>query len=188
VRIKVEIDGRQYEELHVDGGASDEVIFRAFMVGDLNRRVGAPGALAPPGSVLYVVSNGKLFIEPKCIRPRLTDMLGAASRSILYAKARDELYRIYLNCLETGVDFRLVAVPDDFSVSAPGTLGPSPEDQARLYQIGTRYGAHPGTGEGWRDVPPGTDPTEQAMPRAGTKFTTAPISGGAACYPAPPGR
>jgi len=188
VRIKVEVDGRRYEELHVDGGASDEVIFRAFMVGDLNRRLGAPGAQAPPGSVLYVVTNGKLYAESKCIRPRITDALGAASRSVLYAKARDELYRIYLNCLETGMDFRLVAVPQEVHVAASGTLGPSPADQARLYQVGARFGAHPGSGEGWRDVPPGTDPAEQAMPRAGTRFTTSPVSGGAACYPAPAGR
>ena len=26
-------------------------------------------------------------------------------------KTRDELYRIYLNCLQTGMDFRLTAVP-----------------------------------------------------------------------------
>jgi len=31
VRIPIEIDGKGVRELHVDGGVSDEVIFRAFM-------------------------------------------------------------------------------------------------------------------------------------------------------------
>ncbi|MBX9584453.1 MAG: patatin-like phospholipase family protein, partial [Gemmataceae bacterium] len=35
VRLPVEVNGRRYEELHVDGGVSDEVFFRAFMVADL---------------------------------------------------------------------------------------------------------------------------------------------------------
>src|SRR5262249_45322760 len=63
VRIPVEIDGRCYEELHVDGGASDEVIFRSFMVTDANRLAGLSGAWAPPGSTLYVISNGKIYAD-----------------------------------------------------------------------------------------------------------------------------
>ena len=184
VPIKVEIDGKEYEELHVDGGASDEVIFRSFMVGDLNRLAGVPGAQAPAGSTLYVIENGKLYADPKCIRPRLTDMISASFRSIIYGKARDELYRIYLNCLETGVEFRLLATPQDYHLKSSGGLGLTSDDQHRLFELGAQLGSHPGSGEGWRDVPPGTDPSEQAMPRAGTRFTTQGGSG-AACYPPP---
>src|SRR6185436_14318621 len=54
VKIPVEIDGHTYEELHVDGGVNDEVIFRSFMVASLNQAAGVPGATAPPGSTLYV--------------------------------------------------------------------------------------------------------------------------------------
>jgi predicted acylesterase/phospholipase RssA len=171
VRIDVEIDGVKYDELHVDGGVSDEVIFRAFMVADLNRAAGVNSSAAPAGSTLYVVSNGKLYADPTCTPPRFTNMLSQSMRSIIYGKTRDELYRIYLNCLETGVDFRLTAVPQDMKLHTTGGLGLTPPDQHRLYQEGHAIGAATRMmGAGWRDLPPGTDSSERVLPRTGTRF------------------
>jgi hypothetical protein len=173
VRIEVEINGCRYDELHVDGGASDEVIFRAFMVADLNRAAGMPGAYAPAGSRLYVISNGKLYADPKCVRPHLTNTVSAAARSIIYGKTRDEMYRIYWNCLESGMEFRLTAVPQDFRLQRSGGLTVTPEDQHRLFDEGRRIGVRTTmAGDGWRDLPPGTDPSEQSLPRSGTRFVT----------------
>src|SRR5205823_12444069 len=124
VSIPVEIDGRWYEELHVDGGVNDEVIFRAFMVADLNRAAGRPGAVAPPGSALYVICNGKLYAERRCVPRRILPLFRASGRSIVYGKTRDELYRIYLNCLETGVAFRLAAVGQALPLSNEGSIQP----------------------------------------------------------------
>jgi len=173
VRIPVEINGCRYDEMHVDGGASDEVIFRAFMVADLNRAAGMPGAYAPAGSRLYVISNGKLYADSKCVRPHLTNTVSAAARSIIYGKTRDEMYRIYWNCLESGMEFRLTAVPQDFRMQQSGGLTVTTEDQHRLFQEGRAIGLRTMVlGEGWRDLPPGTDPSEQSLPRSGTRFVT----------------
>jgi len=174
VRIPVEVDGTCYEELHVDGGASDEVIFRPFMVTDLNRANGVPGSVAPAGSVLYVVNNGKIYAQPSCVSRRIFSLVNASFSSVLYGKTRDELYRIYLNCLETGVLFRATAIPQDVPVEASGMLGVSGESQQRIYRVGVEEGRRPGQAPGWRDLPAGTDPTEQTMPRSGTRFVTVP--------------
>jgi hypothetical protein len=168
----VEVDGRRYEELHADGGANDGVIFRAFMVADLNRAAGRPGAWAPSGSALYVLSNGKLYADPKCIRAGILPGVESAARSLLYGKTRDEFYRIYLNCLETGVDFRLTAIPQDLPAGGSGSLSVPREEQRRIVEAGYGVGRVAPRGEGWRDLPPGTDPSEQALPRAGTRFVT----------------
>ena len=69
VRIPVEIDGQRYEELHADGGANDEVIFRAFMVTDLNRAAGIPGGYAPAGSTLYVSTTASCTPTPTAPGP-----------------------------------------------------------------------------------------------------------------------
>ncbi len=174
VRIPVEIDGAVYEELHVDGGVSDEVVFRAFMVADLNRRRGIDSAFAPPGSALYIISNGKLYADPDCVEPRIARMIGASFRTVIYGKTRDELYRIYLNCLETGVEFRVAAIPQDVRLGEQGSLQLSRKDQERLFAEGFRTGSEPIVGRGWRDMPPGTNPAEQALPRSGTRFATPP--------------
>ncbi|MBN9520640.1 patatin-like phospholipase family protein [bacterium] len=175
VRIPVEVDGRHYEELHVDGGACDEVVFRPFMVADLNRANGIPGCVAPAGSVLYIVSNGKLYAEAACVRPRILSLLNASFRSVIYGKSRDELYRIYLNCLETGVMFRATAVPQDLYLGGSGGgLDLDDETQTRLFQAGLELGRRPGVGVDWLDLPPGAELHEQEMPRSGTRFMTTP--------------
>jgi hypothetical protein len=172
VRIPVEVDGRRYEELHGDGGANDSVIFQPFMLADVNRAAGRPGAWAPAGSTLYVLDNGKLYADPKCVKPRILPEVNAAARSLLYGKTRDELDRIYLKCLETGVDFRLTAIPQDLPVGVSGSLYVSREEQRRMVAAGYAAGRVAPHGPGWREFPPGTDPSEQVLPRAGTRFVT----------------
>jgi Patatin-like phospholipase len=170
VRLPIEIDGKRYEEWHVDGAASTEVFFRPFMVGDLNRVAGFHGALAPPGSTLYIISNGKLFPSHHCVRG-LFGALSASTTSIISNKTRDELFRIYLHGMETGVSFRLTAVPQDLPVDA-GALNLSVEDQKLLYSTGYLIGRHAPEGEHWRDAPPEIDPAEQVLPRSGTHFNS----------------
>ncbi|QDU22693.1 patatin-like phospholipase family protein [Urbifossiella limnaea] len=174
VRIPVEVDGHCYDELHVDGAASDEVIFRRVMVEELNRANGLPGSVAPAGSVLYVLNNGKVYAEPSCVPRRVFPLVSASFASVRYGKSRDELFRVYLNCLETGVLFRSTALPQDVPVDGAGPLGVSNESQRRFYQAGVEEGRRPGAAPGWRDLPVGADPGEQTMPRAGTRFVTEP--------------
>jgi len=169
VRIPVEIDGCCYEELHVDGGVCDEVLFQPFMVAERNRAAGVSGAQAPPGSTLYVVNNGKMYVDPTCVRTNLIPQLSAAARTTFYAKARDELFRIYLVCLESGVAFRTTAVPQELEVGTDA-LGLDRADQERLYEVGRGIGHVTPAGAAWRDLPPGTEPSEQTLPRSGTKF------------------
>lgn len=184
VRLPVEVNGQKYEELHVDGGVSDEVFFRAFMVADLNRLNGLPGGVAPPGSTLYLVNNGKMYADPSCVSPRVGPLLGATYRSVIYGKTRDELYRIYLNCLATGVGFRHTAIPQEYDMGGGGALGLSDEDQQRLFDLGRGIGRFAGEGGPWRTLPPGTDTSEQVLPRSGTRFATPDRANGAGapCY------
>jgi predicted patatin/cPLA2 family phospholipase len=174
VKLDVEIDGRRYEELHVDGGVSDGVIFRAFMVADLNRANGNPSSILPAGSTLYIINNGKLYADRTCTEPRVRNMLSQSARAILYGKTRDEFYRIYLNCISTGVDFRLTAIPQEVQLATgSGSLGVTPNQQQQLFNEGYTIGSRTRMmGEEWRDVPPGTDMSEQVMPRTGVRFAS----------------
>jgi hypothetical protein len=182
VRIEVDIDGVRYDELHVDGGASDEVLFRSYMVGDLNRARGVPGAMAPLGSTLHVVNNSKLFSQPGCVKG-FFQIVSASTKSIVYHKSRDELHRIFLACLLTGVEFHSTEVPRDLDVSS-SALDLTKEEQRLLFATGRGFGPRAMTGgDGWRDAPPGSNPALQGLPRAGTHFA----SGGEGAKPAPAG-
>ena len=182
VKIPIHIDGVHYDELHSDGGVCDEVIFRSFMVGDLNRARGVPGAMAPLGSTLHILNNGKLFSNPGCVRG-FFQIVSASFKTMLYHKSRDELHRIFLTCLVTGVEFHSTEVPRNLPVTS-STLDLSKEEQQLLFETGRGFGPRAMTGgEGWRDVPPGGDPAKQGLPRAGTHFA----SGGEGAKPAPVG-
>lgn len=172
ILITVEIDGQRYEELHVDGGVSDNNIFRAFMVADLNRANGVPGAWAAPGSTLYAINNGKFYADPTCLRG-VFSVVGATFETLLSNKTRDELNRMYLNCLQTGVAFRATAVPQDLDIPR-NSLDLKAEDQRRLFDAGRRAGRAGVTGANWRTTPPGADVSEQAVPRSGTRFASPP--------------
>ncbi|MFO0841773.1 MAG: patatin-like phospholipase family protein [Gemmataceae bacterium] len=185
VELPVEIDGKCHTELHTDGATADDVFFRDFMVADLNRAAGANTPYATPGSRLHVINNGKLYIPPKCIKPKLFPIAAAANTSIVYNKKRDEMYRIFLHCMETGVDFLLARVPAEMELSATNALGIRSEDQQRLYQVGYEMGLGAHTGQGWRSTPPGTDPDQQVLPRSGLRFATEPRSGGPPGAPGP---
>jgi hypothetical protein len=68
------------------------------------------------------------------------------------------------------VNFRLAAIPQDLQIGTSGSLRVDQADQQRIVQAGYQMGWTAPNGEGWRELPPGTDPTEQALPRAGTRF------------------
>jgi hypothetical protein len=170
VLMPIEINGSGYEEWHVDGAATTEVFFRPFMVGDLNRWAGFGGIRAPQGSTLYIINNGKLYPNYRCVRG-LFGSLSASTSAIVSNKTFDELFRIFLFGMETGVSFRMTAVPQDLRVEA-GSLSVSEEEQKLLYSTGYLIGRQGPEGGQWRDAPPGIDPQEQILPRAGTRFVT----------------
>jgi hypothetical protein len=170
VKLSVEMDGVCYDELHGDGASSDGAFFRPYMVGDRNRLAGINAALAPPGSTLHVIINGKAYSQTTCVRS-IVDRFKAAADSVLSNKRRDELYRIFFNCLQTGVAYRQTELPRELDITA-GILEVTPEQQQRLFEVGYRIGRGAPGGEGWRDFPPGIAPEDQVMPRTGTRFAT----------------
>ncbi len=173
VRLPIEVNGQCYIERHVDGAAAGELVYRPFMVADLNRLRGChpPHAHAPPGSRLYVIINGKLYADPKCARPRVIGILSDSTGTVLYNKTRDEMHRVYLHCLQTGVRFQAIEVPSEVKISR-GALRVTPEEQQLLYDLGYERGQRASSAVGWRDVPPDTAPDEQEIPRSGTRFST----------------
>jgi len=165
VEIEVQIDGRKYQELHVDGGAS-----ASAFVGPSMLRLDPHNIRARAGSNVWVISSGKLYADAECVKPRLLSISAAAASSMVYASTRSDLYRIFCLTMVSGVNFNLMSVPQEFPLN-PNSLSLKPEDMQRLYDEGRRLGK---AGDGWRHFPPGTEPSEQMLPRAGVHFITGP--------------
>lgn len=178
VELPVVIDGKCYTELHADGATADGVFFRPFMVADLNRDRGVPSPYAPAGSRLYVINNGKMYAAPSCVRPRVIPLAAAANSALIDNKKRDEVFRMYMHCLETGVDFSLARVPVDLELEATSSLSVKTADQLKLYETGYQIGLAGHAGPGWRDTPSGTDESQQVLPRTSLRFATRPKEDG----------
>jgi hypothetical protein len=157
VYIDVEVDGRRYRELHVDGGVCTSVFLGASMLHDRRARA---------GSNLYVISSGKLFADPEGVMPRVVNISTSAIASMLYASNRSDLFRLYFLAQAHGIDFNLLAVPQDLPLN-PNGLCFEQEQMQRLFEAGRKLGA---IEKAWRKTPPGVEPGEHSPPRSGVRL------------------
>jgi hypothetical protein len=163
VLIDVEIDQVKYQEMHVDGGASASV-FVPMALAKCDPRT----ACRRPGSCVYVISSGKLYADSVAVKRQFVNITVDAISSMLYAGARNDVFRIFNMALFCGMDFQLIAIPPEFALKA-NSLDIDPQELRRLFELGFEMGK---TRNGWRQTPPGTEASEQVLPRTGTKFRT----------------
>jgi predicted acylesterase/phospholipase RssA len=147
VRIQVEAEGRRYDEIHVDGGVTQQVFLApsAFAFKDMDGLIGRAVTRR-----LYVIRNGKVTPEWDTVDEKV---LPVAQRSILTLTKNQsigDIYRIYLMTRRDGIDFNLATIPASFTDKAP-----EPFDQKymqNLYQVGYGLGR---AGYVWAKAPPG---------------------------------
>jgi predicted acylesterase/phospholipase RssA len=163
VLIDVEVDGKHFQELHVDGGATAAVFVPMALAKCL-----PSDPLRRPGSAVYVISSGKLYVNGDPVKRAVLSVTYEAISSMLYAGTRNDVFRIFYQALLCGMDFHLIAVPQDLPLN-PDSLSFDPHELRRLYDIGREMGQ---TRKGWRVTPPGAEIPEQTIPRTGTKFRT----------------
>jgi hypothetical protein len=112
VLISVEQDGRTFDEMHVDGGVASQVfIFPSqFDPRSLDRQLGRS-----PTRRLFVVRNGRLNPEWQTVEPEIMKIAGRSISSLIKYQGRGDLYRMYLQSRNYGVDFSLASIPSSFS-------------------------------------------------------------------------
>jgi predicted patatin/cPLA2 family phospholipase len=165
VPIDVSVNGQSYTELHVDGGATAQVFFRASMLQiDHGEFEGGRHPLA--GSRVYVIVAGKPFPDPKCVESRALTIAGSSLGALTYAQTRNDLIRIYTLTLLTGMDFRVAAIPQDWPLHEDSMVF----DEASMTDLFNRGYQWTVAGRAWADLPPVLDASQQSIPRAGTRF------------------
>lgn len=146
VSIPVTVDGKRYDELHVDGGTTREVFvspvqvpIKAFDV--LYRK--------PPIRRIYIVKNGKLGPEPEVVKPQTLSIAARAIYTLIKNQNLGELYAIYRRARDAGADYNLIAVPRTFDGKAKELFDPA--YQQALYDAGLAAGR---AGGPWMKAPP----------------------------------
>ncbi|QVL30617.1 patatin-like phospholipase family protein [Telmatocola sphagniphila] len=165
VKIDVTINGRVYSEMHVDGGAADQVFVRASLLNVDEDRLKA-GQKPLVGTNVYVIVAGKIYADPECTKSKIKDIAASSLISLVYSSARNEIDKIYTLSLLTGMKFHLAALPQEFATKSD-SLDFDRDEMRRLYAEGYRLAT---CGQAWQATPPAADPAEQSTPRRGTDF------------------
>jgi hypothetical protein len=157
--VRVEHDGQRYDEMHVDGGVTEQIILYGSWIagGDLPPRPDAP---AP---TYYVIRNGKLTADWRPVEPTIPSIATNALGRLIQAQAVGDLWQAYVTCRRDGLAFRLASIPED--VVIPGDAGFDPRTIAMLFDRGF---AQSRSGYPWVDRPPGVSEATTRPPILGT--------------------
>jgi predicted acylesterase/phospholipase RssA len=147
VMIDVEANGRHYQEMHVDGGASAQVFVYppSLQVQSVGRAAGIRRERR-----LYVIRNARLDPEWAQVQRRTLSIVGRAVSSLIQTQGIGDLYRIYVAARRDDIDFNLASIPSSFKMQLE-----SPFEAAYmrgLYEVGYDLGRR---GYRWAKHPPG---------------------------------
>jgi hypothetical protein len=163
VPINVQVNGKWYTELHVDGGVNASLFLHPRMVGLTPER---PQPAPERDLTIYVLAARKLQLPTRPVEPRLVPVAGESIDAILQSRFEKDLLCVYLLSRFAGGRFALAAIPESFPDTNSLTF--DAHVMHELYDWGHRAGAE---GFDWRSFPPGLSPSAKEAPRSGVVFT-----------------
>jgi predicted acylesterase/phospholipase RssA len=112
VRIQVRVGGKNYDELHVDGGVTRQVFFAPsfFSFASGNQKLGRAVAKRR----LYVIKNGRIDPEWQPVGENVMSITARSISTLIKNQGIGDLYRIYSISKRDGIDFNLASIPPDF--------------------------------------------------------------------------
>ena len=146
VVISVEADGKKFDELHVDGGTTQQVF--AYPAGIDWRQVIARLKVPRPPD-LYVIRNAFLQPDYSPTKQKLIPIAGRSIDALLRTQGIGDLYRMYSNAEHDGVRFHLAYIPDDFTMKSKEAFDPA--YMGALFDLGYQLGK---SGKEWHAAPP----------------------------------
>jgi predicted acylesterase/phospholipase RssA len=154
VRIKVRVGGKDYDELHVDGGITRQVFIAPSIFSF------ASGNQKPERAVtkrrLYVIRNGKIDPEWQSVGENVLSITTRSISTLIKNQGIGDLFRIYSIAKRDGIDFNLASIPSDFNEVRNGPFDPKYMNALfeRGYELASRNYS-------WMKSPPGLELTTQ---------------------------
>ena len=111
VRIDVEVDGRRYDEMHVDGGAAAQVFLYPTGI-DWARIVKRFEVKGRPK--VYLIRNFRHAPGWKTMQPLLLPIALRTVQSLIRTQGIGDMFRVYYATQRDGLDFHLADIPEDF--------------------------------------------------------------------------
>ncbi|MEM7176893.1 MAG: patatin-like phospholipase family protein [Pseudomonadota bacterium] len=139
-------DGRRYDEMHVDGGATQQVMLFSteFPSRMIDQELGVEF-----DRTIYVVINNSLRKPYSPVRPRLLSIAGAAASSLIGGAGTGDIYKIFAIAVRDGIELNVTSIPPTFDIEPEEPF--DPVYMKTLYNLGYEMGF---SGDEWQSVPP----------------------------------
>src|SRR6202166_1709076 len=132
VLIDVEANGKQFQEMHVDGGVGGQFFVAPAAV------MAATSDYRLPATALYVVINTGLQPDFQIVNRSTPSILTGTVCAAVKVDTRLMIDRAYLAAKRSGVDFNIATIPADFSAPSRGPF--DPDYMNALFQLGENLG------------------------------------------------
>ena len=153
VMIDVEVNGKPYQEMHVDGGAQAQVFL--YPVGMFDR-IRQEGVKVPPRErSVYVIRNARLDPDWASVDRNTLTIAGRAISSLIQTQGVGDLYRIYLTAQKDGLDYNLAYIGADFNAEHKEDFDTA--YMRALFDYGYQLAKK---GYPWQKAPPGLAPAK----------------------------
>ncbi|MEM6971828.1 MAG: patatin-like phospholipase family protein [Pseudomonadota bacterium] len=153
VLVPVEAGGSRHDEMHVDGGATQQVMLFSprFSSRRIDRAIGAR-----IDRTMHVIINNKLTKPYDPVRPRLAAIASRSASSLLGGSGSGDLYRLFAIAERDGATMRVTQIPQEFAAEPEELF--DPVYMRKLYDLGFALGL---TGQGSQPHPPDWRPAEE---------------------------
>ena len=162
--ISVEAQGKRYDEMHVDGGVTAQLILygEAISLSDMKQHIPDADLPESPKPTVYIIRNAKLAPEHHVVRPKVLNIAGLAVTTLIKSQAVGDLFHLHAICQRDGLKFRLASIPNDLTLPRT-TRAFDAKEIGTLYTCGYELGR---AGYAWATEPPGLTaqpPTRAAL-------------------------
>lgn len=145
VYIKVQVEGQVREEMHVDGGTTNQVFLlpTQIRIGSTDAKLGIN-----PTRRLYIIRNGRVAPEFKAVKASTLAIAGRSISTLIKTQSVGDLYQMYELARSNHMAYNL-AYTGDF----PDTSTEAFDRQymSKLFEFGFVLGK---SGNAWKKTPP----------------------------------
>ncbi len=106
------IDGKEFQEMHVDGGASTQVFLYPSAAAARAKEIGVKRITDRQA---YIIRNARLDVDWQQTERRTLSIAGRAISQLIQAQGLGDLYRIYNITQDDKVGFNLAYIGADFN-------------------------------------------------------------------------
>ena len=144
----VTLDGKPYQEMHVDGGAfAQAFLYPPSLTQQRRQRAAAHQRVLPVDA--YVIRNGRLDPNWSVTKRQTLGILGRAIDTMITVSGINDVVRMYNTTRTDGIDFNLAYIGTDFN-----DVSPAPFDQGYMRKL-FEYGyVRARQGYPWSKKPP----------------------------------